>query len=166
MAKQWTYKDLIEITGKNISQLRNIVYKLNISSKIIGGCSYFSADQMENIKNYTSPRRVNKYKKAKISIIEEYLRTGSARKTASLLHIQKELVNITVKEWKENNNEITVESKMNFSDKEIKNILKRGEKYSYLWTYKGNRYWKGGFKTENEAFEALCKLKEKIGREK
>lgn len=108
--------------------------------------------------------RVTKYRKVKVSIIEEYLRTGSARKTASLLRIPKERANETIREWKETGY-VTVESSMNFSEKEYKNILKRGNFYNYLFTHKGQRYWKGGFKTEEEAFEALCKLKEELRNE-
>lgn len=156
-----TYKEIEKEFNLPAKTAKQIVWKLQIKSKIISGVAYFTGSQVDEILNYKRPKKNSKYKRLKISIIEQYQRTGSARKTARILNLQKQAVFDTVKEWQLNDRFIIVESSLNYQrQSQYKNINKRGSKWSYSFSRDKKRYVKGGFETEEEAFDALIKLKE------
>lgn len=162
----YSYKDLEPITNKSYKQLKQLSYRLQLFPRQIGGKSYFNEEQLQKIIDYRPPQKKSKSSRRKISIIEEYLRVGSARKVAFIMRIQKELVNKTVKEWEENDECIVVDSSLNFSSTSgIDNIRKCGGKWAYDWNKNRINYYKGGFETEEEAFYELCKLKESLNNE-
>lgn len=164
-----TYKEVSEITGKTVKQLIQLSYKLQLQPRQIAGKAHFNDEQIEKLLDYKPPQRKSKQSRRKVSIIEEYLRVGSARKVASIMRIQKELVNKTVKEWRENDEYVTVDSSMNYThSSDFDNVRRYGGKWVYDYNLNGVKYYKGGFETELDAFYELCKLKEglKIGEER
>lgn len=157
----YTYVQLIKLTGKSVHTLRNVCHKLDIPRFLIKGVTHISQDGLETLEAHFSPKTLKNSRK-KIAIIESYIKHQSLRSTGRSCNVSKPTVAKVVKEW-EIDGCITVDSSMNFAEKiQNKGIFKKGRKFGYEVNINKVKYYKSGFNSEREAVDALYELKEKF----
>lgn len=158
--KKYTYPQIVKITGKNISNIRNLAHKLCIERILIKGTTYIFQNGVDTIQAHFQPKTSRtKNSRIKIRVMERYFETFSCRSVAKTCGIAKATVGEIVKEW-EDTGCITVESSLNLIERvQNKGIFKKGNKWGYCIVIKGGKYYKSGFLTENEAVEKLTEIK-------
>lgn len=110
------YLSIQDITDKyriKDKAVRDRVKNLGIKGIRRGKKLYFNEAQVSRIKSYT--RKKIKNDRIKITIIEEYIRRGTAQGVFKTLHpkVGRNYTQATVREWLENDHCIVVDSKMN-----------------------------------------------------
>lgn len=158
----YTYKQISEITGNSIANLRQLVHKLSIPRKSKKGITYISQDGLETLQAHLAPKTTKENGRYKIGVIERYCKTYNYRDVAKMCRISRSTVKNIVEEW-EVDECIVVDSSMNFAEKnQNRGIFKRGEKWGYNFTHKGQKYYKFGFKEEYTPTEEMLKLREAL----
>lgn len=155
-----SYKQIAKENNLSLNYVRRVSSLLDIKGQFYNSEIYLNGDQIKEILDYRSTNSNNKDNhRRKITIIEFYQNGRSCRQVAFTLNIYRRFVNAAVKEWKENDGYIVVESSMNNEPAAQKrNIHKIKSGWKYILTHNKVRY-RETFKTEEEAFEALQKLK-------
>jgi DNA polymerase/3'-5' exonuclease PolX len=160
--KKYTYKQIAEITGNKVENLRKLAYKLGLKKYIIRNVTKIDQTGLDKIQAHLAPKISKINNKYKLRVIERYFETESYRDVAQICKINHKTVKKIVCEWKETGF-ITIDSCINFPEKQQnKGIFYRNNKWGYSFTYKGERYYKRGFEQEGEALEALYKLREEL----
>lgn len=165
MPKLISYQYLYTKYGIEKNKAINIAYRLQIPrirKRVKRGVRvYFTEENAQKIIDWRPIQQSSekKHHRRKITIIEAYIEKPTVKGVARTLRINHESVRAAVKEW-EDTGCITVESSLNKkADLTYKGVQKRGSKWMYDVRIDRKRYWKLGFKTEEEAFEALQKLR-------
>lgn len=143
--------------------------KLGIRGKKISRAIRYTEEEIQKILNFETNKKPTHQRNSrkKITYLEFYFKQGNAANVYRTLNASRFYVEMAIKEWEETGC-VTVESKMNEipAKNKYKNVHLREKTYYYTFKASKEKYFQGGFKTEEEAFEALCKLKEelRIGR--
>lgn len=162
---KYTYKQISEITGRKVENLRGLVSKLGIKRYMVSGVTKIDRQGLEIIEAHLAPKISKTNNKYKIRIIEKYLETDSIREVSRSCKISRITARKIIDEWKTTGH-ITVDSCMNFPEKQQnKGIFYRCRNWGYSFMKAGKRYYKRGFETEAEAVEALYLLKERLNNE-
>lgn len=158
----YNYKQISEITGNSVANLRKLAHKLSIPRKSKKGITYISQDGLETLQAHLAPKITKENGRYKIGVIERYFKTYNYRDVAKMCRISRTTVKKIVEEC-EIDGCITIDSCMNFAEKnQNRGIFKRGEKWGYVFVYKGQKYYKFGFTEEYTPLEEMLKLKEKL----
>lgn len=159
---KYSYKQISEITGKKVSNIRALVHKLNINRHIVRGVTKIDKEGLRILEAHYAPKISKINNKYKLRVLENYFICESYRETSKICGISRVTVKKIIKEWQETGF-IVIDSCINFPEKtQNKGIFYRGYNWGYSFTYKGKRYYKRGFEQESHAVEELYKLKEEL----
>lgn len=160
--KQYSYKQISEITGKKVNNIRALVYKLGIKKYIVRGITKIDKEGLSVLEAHYAPKISKINNKYKLRVLENYFVCESYRETSKICGINKTTVKKIVEEW-QNTGYIIIDSCINFPEKsQNRGIFYRGYNWGYSFMHKGKRYYKRGFEQESHAIEELYKLKEEL----
>src|SRR5690348_2516028 len=137
---KYTYKQISEITGNKVQNLRNLVSKLGIKKYMVRGVTKVDRQGLETIEAHLAPKISKTNNKYKIRVIEKYLETDSIREVSRSCKISRITVRKIIDEWK-NTGHIIVDSCINFPEnQQNKGIFYRCRNWGYSFTKSGKRY--------------------------